>query len=328
MWVNNLPLAFQGGLASSDGGDAPRGGAALPPDAVACFDRDGFLVVPALCDAAEQGEIRLILEDLFLREVGRREGSQFDMLGLDRGARDALQPQIINPSIYAPLLRQTRYFQTIKAIASQILGAGAAFSFDHSILKPAGRVAATPWHQDEAHRQDVHFHCDQVSFWMPLQDVSELNGCMRYVPGSNRGALLPHRSLGNDPRIHALECLPEHFDEAAASVQPVPAGWCILHAGRTLHSALPNRSGVDRLVYIISFRGLPRARSAPQHLPWLMEKNTSASKRHQRWRMQGGFMVLALRRLHRALRSDIRTLPLRLWRALRRFLSSLPGARP
>ena len=91
------------------------------------------------------------------------------------------------------------------------------------------------------------------------------NGCMSYVPGSNLGALLPHRSFGDDPRVHAIECPGEHFDQALAQPQPVAAGTCILHAGRTLHSALPNRSDGGRLAYVLAFRGplLPRREPQP-----------------------------------------------------------------
>jgi len=285
---------------------------ALPLAAQGRFCDEGFLVVPALCNAADISAIRVILQDLFARKAGREEGNQFDMLSPDDEDRDAVQPQIINPNLYAPELLRTRYFRRVQAMARQLLGADAEFSFDHSILKPAGRVAATPWHQDEAYRHDPDFHCEQISFWMPLQDVSEHNGCMRYVPGSNRGPLFPHRSVDDDPRIHALECPTQHFDECTAQPQPVPAGWCILHAGRTLHSALPNRSDADRLVYILSFRGPLLARSAPLRLTWLADKRTQGTERRLRWLRSGGFLVLGMRRLQRAWRAGPQALPWRL----------------
>ncbi len=280
------------------------------------FLDEGFLVVPELCDRAELQEIRTILLDLFAQQAGREEGNQFDMLSLDHKGSDAIQPQIVKPSLYAPALLRTPHFRRVQAIARQLLGPEAQFSFDHSILKPAGKAAATPWHQDEAHSHDLHFRYDQISFWMPLQDVSEQNGCMRYVPGSNRGPLLPHRSLNDDPRIHAIECPTEYFDESAAVAQPVPAGWCILHNVRTLHSALPNQSAADRLVYVIAFRGPPVPRSEPANFIWLESKRTASLERGLRWRSRGGFLVLLMRRLRKLTLSDFRALP----RTLHKFL--------
>ena len=273
------------------------------------FRDDGFLVVPELCDPAELEQLRSTLRTLFERQAGRDEGNRLDMLSLDRKSSDAIQPQIVKPSLYAPALLRTPLFGRVQALARQLLGADAHFSFDHSILKPAGTAAATPWHQDEAHGHDPHFHHEQISFWMPLQDVAEDNGCMRYVPGSQRGPLLPHRSPGDDPRIHALEVRVGSFDASAAVARPVPAGWCILHAGRTLHAALPNRSATDRLAYVLVFRAPPVLRSAPVHFAWLEAKRTASLARGLRWRSHGGFFVLVVRWLRRTLGSD--------WRALR-----------
>lgn len=278
----------------------------LPHAAVRSFRDDGFLVVPSLCDTNELIEIRDILMALFQQQAGRKEGNQFDMLGQDQEDGELLQPQLIKPSLYAPALQRTEYFERVRAIARQLLGSDAEFSFDHSIIKPAGKIAATPWHQDEAHRDDPNSDCQQISFWMPLQEVNEDNGCMRYVPGSHRGGLLPHRSPSDDPRIHALECLPEYVDESAVRAQPVLAGWCILHAGRTLHAASPNYSAADRLAYIISFRGQPVARREKTPYAWLEEKRTPAKERHLRWRRRGGFLVLLVRRLSRL--TDVRSL--------------------
>jgi len=273
------------------------------------FRLQGFLVIPELCERTEQHEIRRLLLALFERRAGREEGQQFDMLSLDRDSQAPVQPQIVKPGLYAPALLQTRYFRRIETLARQLLGRETAFSFDHSILKPAGSAAATPWHQDEAHHPDPNFHHEQISFWMPLQDVSLDNGCMSYVPGSNLGALLPHHSLGNDPRVHAIECSTDHFDESLAQPQPVAAGACILHAGRTLHSARPNRSDADRLVYVLAFRGPLLPRREPLLFPWLAAKQTASLERSRRWRRHGGYLVLTVRRLRQVLLSDLRRLP-------------------
>jgi len=318
-----LPVAPTRALAPGDASGP------LSAAAVQRFAADGFLVVPEPCDPAEVDAMRSILRALFARQAGRDEGNQVDMLGLDQQPLHPVQPQIVKPSLYAPALLRTRHFARVRAMARQLLGADAQFGFDHCIVKPAGRVAATPWHQDEAHGHDPYFHHEQISFWMPLQDVAEDNGCMRYVPGSHRGPLLPHRSPGDDPRVHALECTAGSFDESAAVAQPLAAGGCILHAGRTLHAALPNRSATDRLAYVIVFRAPPVPRAAPVRFTWLEGKRTAGLERSERWRHRGGFMVLFARWLRRTLASDGPALRLK-WRALvqrgRRRLGS--GQRP
>lgn len=154
---------------------------------------------------------------------------------------------------------------------------------------------------------------------MPLQDVGEVNGCMQYVPGSNRGPLLAHRSINDDPRIQAIECPVELFDASTAQPQPMPAGWCVLHDGRTLHSALPNHSSTDRLAYVLAFRGPLTARSEPLRFAWLDAKRTASIERSQRWRRRGGLLVLLARRLRQLLLSDLRTVPVKLRKLLARI---------
>lgn len=284
------------------------------------FALEGVLALPPLCGASELLEIRGILLGLLADRTGFEEGNQLDMLGEDRPDGRRVQPQIIMPSLYRQRLLKTDYFQQVQAIARQLLGPEARFSFDHCILKTVGSDTATPWHQDEAHRHDPLYHCAQISFWMPLQDASVENGCMRYVPGSHLGPLLPHRSAGDDTRMHALECLPGTVDVSLARSCPAPAGACILHAGRTIHGAAANTSARDRLAYIVSFRGPTVARAVPERMAWLEAQLTPAAERHRQWLRRGGVFVLAARWLRRVVRSKPRQIVTRLVRLPQRLV--------
>lgn len=284
------------------------------------FALQGVLALPPLCDPSELHEIRTCLLGLLADQTGFKEGNQLDMLGSDQPGVRRVQPQIIMPSLYRPRLLGTAYFLHLQAIALQLLGPEARFSFDHCILKTVGADTATPWHQDEAHRHDPLSHCTQISFWMPLQDVSVDNGCMCYVPGSQLGPLLPHRSAGDNKRMHALECLPGTFDVSLAMRFPAAAGACILHAGRTIHGAMANHSAQDRLAYIVSFRGPSSARAVPERVAWLDAQLTPAAQRHRKWLRRGGAFVLAGRWLRRAVRSNPRRILSRLVQLPHRLL--------
>jgi len=287
-------------------------------------------VLPEFCAAAELLRIRELLSALFEKKIGHAEGQQFDMLGLDLDANRMTQPQILNPSSFVPELLRTEHFRKVAAIARQLLGPHTQFSFDHAILKPARSSAATPWHQDEAHHTHRFFRYPQISFWMALQDTPIASGCMRYVPGSQRGPVLPHRRWHDDPRIQAMECPVEYFDESAAVARPVAAGACILHGGRTLHAALPNTSTEDRLAYIIAFVGPPQRVSGARFATVDQSANRSkpsggqigrpaSEERRQRWLLRGGVLTALLRRIRQGLRSP----PKIMWMKLRLLMRSL-----
>jgi hypothetical protein len=271
------------------------------------FAERGYLVVPRLCDPTDLLAIRAVIAKLFRDKVGHAEGRQFDMLGIDEDAQTMRQPQIVNPSQFAPELLQTPYFRKTHSLACQLLGPDAQFSFDHSILKPARSAFATPWHQDEAHHNHRFFRYRQISFWLPLQNAPLASGCMRYVPGSHLGDVLPHRNLNNDPRIHAMECPTSEFDESLAITRPISAGACILHDGRTLHAAMPNTSAEDRFAYIIAFVGPPEpiARTSQRSVA---HATTANDRRRKEWLWHGGFLTALGRRVRQGLRSPAKTL--------------------
>jgi ectoine hydroxylase-related dioxygenase (phytanoyl-CoA dioxygenase family) len=284
----------------------------LPTESVRRFRRDGYFVLPDVCEAAEVVRIRETLARLFEQRTGRSQGAQFDMLGLDGDQDASRQPQILHPSRFAPTLRRTDYLGRLAMIARQLLGDDAQFSFDHSILKPARSAASTPWHQDEAHHTYRFLRYEQVSFWLALQDTSIATGCMRYLPGTNRGPVLPHRLVNDDPRIHAIECDPRCIDESKALSMPVRAGSCIFHDGRTVHGALPNTTNQDRLAYIVAFIGPPVAHRGSGHGSALPTATASAQRR-KAWLRRGGFMVELGRRIAH---TRARTLGLKLAAAL------------
>jgi hypothetical protein len=196
----------------------------------------------------------------------------------------------MNPVNYAPQLRDTLFRVNALAIAKQLLGAEAAPFFEHAILKPPHGGPATPWHQDEAYRVEPNFDCRQLSFWMPLLDVTLGSGCMQFIPGSNRGEVLTHRSANNDPRNHAYECCGD-FNPADAVACPLPAGGCTIHDGRTLHYTGPNASGVPRWAYILAFDLPPRARTEKYSFPWSQKKLSSDVARRRAWLRRGGRFI-------------------------------------
>jgi ectoine hydroxylase-related dioxygenase (phytanoyl-CoA dioxygenase family) len=116
--------------------------------------------------------------------------------------------------------------------------------------------------------------------WMPLQDVSEGNGCMCYIPRSNHGPLYPHHSPNNDPRIHGLETTPP---DASLSV-PVPmrAGSVVIHHSMTLHSSGVNTRPDPRRAYALGFAVKTERHILKRDYPWNLEKQTAREDRFLR----------------------------------------------
>ena len=280
---------------------------ALSAGQIARFQEDGFLVLPAIAPAEEVEQVRAIFDRLFQQGAGWEKGAHFDLAGTDDPARPTALPQILNPVEFAPDLRETHFRAKALAIARQLLGPGAEPWFEHAILKPPHYGAVTPWHQDEAHRNDPGTSYEQISIWMPLQEATVANGCMRYIAGSQRGPILEHRSPNNDPRITALECIGS-FDPESAVTCPLPSGGATVHHCRTLHGAGANQSDIPRRAYILAFRGPARPDPDFRGFPWNASKRTAAQDRREMWEMRGGSLGRAGRRVLSAMNRTLRRL--------------------
>ncbi len=249
----------------------------LTTEQIEFYHREGYLVLDAVTTAEEVAWMREIYDRLFAARAGRDEGNQFDLAGTDEEGKEAALPQILQPSKYAPELKNGLYRVNADAIAKQLLGAAATFQGEHAIFKPARTGAATPWHQDEAYWNPA-IQYNAFSLWIPLQPATVENGCMWFVPRSHKWEVQPHHCLNNDSRIHGLEIdlLP---DPSKAVPYPIPAGGCTIHHNRMLHYAGPNRSDISRRAYIIGF-GLPTTkRTEPRRFPWEEQKQTARLER-------------------------------------------------
>jgi ectoine hydroxylase-related dioxygenase (phytanoyl-CoA dioxygenase family) len=257
------------------GDSGPR----LSEDQLVAFRRDGFLLVKGLSSDEEIASLRAPFDRMFSERRGWNAGDLFDMIGTDSPEQALSLPQLVWPSRYEPLLRQTKLASNAHLIAEQILGPKLENDLEHAISKPPFSGAATPWHQDDAFHRRGSGVPESISIWMPLQDVTVESGCMQYIRGSNLGPLYPHRSPRNDPRIHGLETI-SIPDLTNCVAVPVRAGDAVIHLSRTLHSAGVNTTDQPRRAYVLGYSVRARPdRILMRDYPWNLEKHTARERR-------------------------------------------------
>lgn len=255
------------------------------------YERDGFAVIPGLIDAAALAALRLTYDRLFDSQAGWGSGDFFDMLSVEDAkvageaavgtAPGALRlPQLAWPSRYAPELASAPLRQAAEAIGKDLLGPNAELVWEFAIMKPARVGAPTPWHQDEASFTLGTPYRTAVSIWIPLQDTDATNGCMLYVPGSHRDALLTHESVDGAGRAHALRAV--GVDPTRGVPVPLRAGDAVLHHSRTLHAAGPNISDAPRRALTLEFAVKSNSDMMRRDFPWNHGKRTAHAERAAR----------------------------------------------
>ncbi len=248
-------------------------------DDVAFFREHGYLRIERITTDAELAWLAGIYAALFRDERGTFPGGYFDLARPYDAAGQTLLPQLLFPERRHPELRRTTFFRNGRRIAAALLGAseGELASWGHMILKRAERGPETPWHQDEAYWEpDKTYHA--CGLWLALDDATLASGCLHFIPGSHRRPVQPHRHLGGDPSVHALEVEPG-VDTAGGVPVPVPAGGATLHHCRTLHYAGPNRTPRDRRAYTTEFQLAPAPARELEPRPWLASGKEAWAKR-------------------------------------------------
>ena len=102
------------------------------------------------------------------------------------------------------------------------------------------------WHQDLRYWGLDTDHL--VSVWLALSPATPETGCMRVLPGSHKGDLLPH---ADEYKQHNLltrgQEIAVEVDEAKAVAMPLQPGEISLHNVRLAHASSPNRSKDRRI---------------------------------------------------------------------------------
>jgi ectoine hydroxylase-related dioxygenase (phytanoyl-CoA dioxygenase family) len=261
---------------ASSTSDAQTPTVVLSQDQIDFYHREGYLALEAITTPEEVEWLRGIYDRLFESRAGRERGDQFDLGGTDEEGSEARLPQILNPSMYAPELKEGLFRTNAFAVARQLLGEGTEPMGEHAIFKPARTGAETPWHQDEAY-WDPTLDYTSMSIWIPLQPATLENGCMQFIPGSHQQQVQTHHTINHDPRIHGLEV--DAIDTSGAVACPIPAGGATIHHNRILHYAGPNNSDIPRRALILMFGTKPTQRAEERDFYWNTQKQTPADER-------------------------------------------------
>jgi len=187
------------------------------------FDRDGFVLIPAMFTAAEVAAFKQ--ETLVLLETHEAHAGVF--VGL-----------AANSEVFRNLARDPRLLDALEPI----LGPNIEFLSDKVVFKSAATQFGSPWHQDWPYWEGQH----KISVWVALDAATRENGCLKMMPGSHK-QLSTHDGFG-----HRLR--PGAADETRAVSLPCDPGDAVLFHDLTLHASFPNTSGRDRWSVISTYR--------------------------------------------------------------------------
>lgn len=203
----------------------------LASEQVAAFERDGFVApVPALSAeraahyrrALESFEARFPADRIKLDQKGHMICPWVDEMIREPGILDATE-DLIGPDILC-------WGTSLRAKAAD------------------GKTFAG-WHQDTAYA-DVKPIVVIVA--LALSPCRAVNGCIRGIPGSHHGPLLPHReAFGTSSLLSREQYIDAPIDETTAVDFELDAGEIALFNNAICHSSNANFGSDRRIIYLL-----------------------------------------------------------------------------
>jgi ectoine hydroxylase-related dioxygenase (phytanoyl-CoA dioxygenase family) len=158
--------------------------------------------------------------------------------------------QMFNLWTHDALVREFVFAPRFARVAADLMGVdGVRLYHDQALFKEANG-GFTPWHQD-------HFYWPldtphTITMWMPLVEVTEAMGPMRFASGSHKLGNLGDFAIGDASEAAFARIVQEKGLEITSYGHFSP-GDATFHDGWTLHSAPGNSTGVMREVMTVIY---------------------------------------------------------------------------
>jgi len=208
---------------------------------VAQFDREGYVVVPEVFDAAIVADVvdeidRFEAEvETFLRQ---RDGER---IAIAEAGAITFTTHLVTRSARLKAFARHPFFA---GACTDLIGPDANLYWDQAVYKKPEKPRRFPWHQDNGYafvEPQQYLTC-----WVALTDATLDSGCPQVATGLHRAGTLAHTYV--EPL--GYECLTDPDDVAVAQVG---AGGVVVFSSLTPHLTGPNLTGAVRKAYILQY---------------------------------------------------------------------------
>ena len=223
----------------------------LSEDQVHAFHEQGYLSGIRLFDEAAIDQLKDELSELV---IPNHEGHQLwhEYHSNESGDPDRILFHALGAWRIRPGFHDTLWNAALLVPASQLLQGAVRFWHDQLFCKPARHGGNVSWHQDYSYwtRTSPLAH---LTCWIGLDDATEANGCLRYLPGSHRWDLLPVTGLAGDMDAIRDVVTEEQWDAFQNPVSiELKAGEATFHHPLLVHGSTVNRTDSPRRAVVIN----------------------------------------------------------------------------
>src|SRR6201995_5664188 len=209
----------------------------LSPEQVAAFERDGYVLVPALFDQQEAD----ILRKTAKADVAFKEHT-YDVKDGSGGATKLALWNKVGEDVYGTVARCPRIVHAME----QLLGDEVYHYHSKMSIKEPFTGGAWSWHQDYGYwYMNGCLFPDMASAFIAVDPNTRENGCLQVLRGSHKMGRVEHGKFGDQPGAD-----PERVENAMKQMELVyvemaPGDVLFFHSN-TLHRSDQNKSPLPR----------------------------------------------------------------------------------
>lgn len=219
----------------------------LSTEQIATYQENGFLVIENFLDAQELEAWRETTEEAVHQRLEslQKEGYRAD-IHTNQGNPEDYYAQVFVQCVKLAEthdgMRKTIFDPRLGEMAASLAGVdGIRVWHDQALFKqPFGNP--TGWHLDNPYWS--FSSRDAISLWVALDDATLGNGCLYYIPGSQKTATYNNSGIGMN--IGDLFKLYPDWRKIDSVACPCPAGSAVFHSGLTAHGAGANMTNRPR----------------------------------------------------------------------------------
>ena len=223
----------------------------LSKEQIVSYRRDGFVAQRGFLTAAEVSELKAaVLEavaELGRRKVAGRPPEEDWLAGED--FYDKVFTQRLNLWLINETVKRYMLHADLGRMLCELEGVdGFRVWHDQTLIKePFGNPTA--WHLDNPYWS--FFSRNALSLWIALEDATLENGCMWFIPGTQRLAEFEGPGIGAN-MDSLFKAYPQMADIDPIAV-PMKAGDCSFHNGLTAHGAGANMTRTRRIAMTCAY---------------------------------------------------------------------------
>ena len=216
--------------------------ATIPNNQLAAqYERDGYLFPLDVLSDEQLRRAQQALNDI----ESRAPPAAFDAT-VARALR-------INAQLLFPFVNEIARTTKLLNAVENILGPNLLIYSAEFFIKEPRTPKIVSWHQDLTY-WGLGETNEELTAWVALSDVTVQSGCMRFVPGSHKQRIQPHRdTYGTDNLLSRGQEVAVEVDEVETINVELKPGQVSLHHGRIFHASGPNQSDQRRIGLAIRY---------------------------------------------------------------------------